>query len=123
MLAREDVFVDRLSIPHLTPRLQQLHFSVVVLQLVDDHSPPAEMSDVFVRRRPAEVDHRTVAQELGDVTAPPLDDLLAAVVIRGHRRSEILRVQATRKLGRADEVTEDHRDLPTLGDRARSRRL
>src|SRR5712691_7637772 len=77
--------------------------------------PHRSLGVVLVRPRPAEVDDRTVAEELGDVAAPPLDDLLAAVVIGGHRHGEVLRIEAARKLGRSDEVAEDDRDLTTLG--------
>src|SRR5207249_4264226 len=42
--------------------------------------PHGPLGVVLVGPRPAEVDHRTVAEKLGDVAVPAVHDLLAAVL-------------------------------------------
>ena len=50
LLPVDDVFINRLKLPRLPLRLHQTDLGVIALQLVDHHSPFAEVADVFVGR-------------------------------------------------------------------------
>ena len=70
---------------------------------------------VLVRARKAEVGEHPVAQEAGDVPAPALHDLAAAVAVGAHQRAHVLGIEAAGERGRADEVAEQHRQMAALG--------
>ena len=77
--------------------------------------PHRPLGLVLVRLRPAEIGEHAVAHVLGDVAAPALDHLGAAVLIRADHLAHVLGIEPRRKLGRADQVDEQHRQLPPLG--------
>ena len=70
---------------------------------------------VFARLRIAEIDQDAVAHVLGDETAVTLDRLGAASMIGADDGAQILRVQACRQRGRADQVAEHQGELAALG--------
>ena len=72
---------------------------------------------VLVRLRPAEVGEHAIAHVLGDVAAPALDHLGAAFLIGADHPAHVLGIEPRRQLGRADQIAEQHRQLPPLGFR------
>jgi hypothetical protein len=68
-----------------------------------------------VRARPAEIGQDAVAQELGNVPLEPADDLGAGSVIGAHDLAQVLRIQARRQLGRADQVAKQNGELAAFG--------
>jgi hypothetical protein len=70
---------------------------------------------VFMRARPAEVDHQPVAEVLRDMPALARDDLAAGALVALHQRAQVFGVQTLRQRGGADQVAEHHGDLAPLG--------
>jgi hypothetical protein len=67
-----------------------------------------------MRLRPAEVREHPVAHTLGDVPAPALDYLSAATLIGTDHPTHVFGIELRRQLRRADQVTEQHRQLAPL---------
>ena len=70
---------------------------------------------VLVGLRPAEVGQHAVAHVLGDETAFLFDRPCDTGVEGADQLAQILWVEAGREGGRADQVREQHRELPPLG--------
>ena len=86
-------------------------------QRIDDREPGPDrpLGIVLMRPRPPEVGQHTIAHVLGDVALPALDHLGAGAMIGADHVPHVLGVEPRRKLGRADQVTEQQRQLPPLG--------
>jgi hypothetical protein len=85
--------------------------------LFDQGQPSAHgpLGIVFVRLRPAEIGEHAIAQILGDVTFEPLGHGGGAALVRAYDAAQVLGVEPRRQLGRTDQVTEQHGQLPSLG--------
>ena len=70
---------------------------------------------VFVGLRIAEVGEHPIAQILGDVAAQADDLRRAALLVGADDLAKILRVEPLGECGRADQVAEQHGQLPALG--------
>ena len=73
----------------------------------------------LVRPGLAEVGQHAVAHELGDVALEADDRAGTGVLVGADDLAQVLRVEAARELRRADQVAEQHRQLPPLGFRPR----
>src|SRR5688500_4363165 len=72
-----------------------------------------------MRSWPAEICQHAIAHEVGNV-APEAGNLTnTAVLVASDDLTHLLRVEAGRQRGRADEITEHHCQLPTLSTRRR----
>ena len=76
--------------------------------------PDRPLGLVLVRPGPAEVGEHAVAHVFGDVAAPALDHLGAGAVIGPDQGTHVLGIEPRRKRGRADEIDEQHGQLPPL---------
>jgi hypothetical protein len=70
---------------------------------------------VLVGPRVAEISEHTVANIFGDKSAGGFNDGGNAAVIGADHRTQILRVEPRRQCRRADQIAEQHRQLPALG--------
>jgi hypothetical protein len=70
---------------------------------------------VLLRPGPAEVGEHAVADVLGDMAPEAHDRLGGGGVVGADDLPQVLRVEPRGELGRADQVGEHHRELPTLG--------
>ena len=70
---------------------------------------------ILVRPRPAEIGEHAIAHELGDVTLETSDLTRHGVLIGAQDLPHLFRVEPLRQRGRADQVAEQHRQLPPLG--------
>ena len=77
---------------------------------------------VFPRLRIAEIHERAVAEMLRHKAIVGRDRLGNAAPIPARQRAQIFRVEPRRQAGRADEVTEQHRELAPLDTRTCRRR-
>jgi hypothetical protein len=84
---------------------------------VDYREPGAgrALGVVLMRSRVAEIDQDTVAHILGDKAVEPRNDLGDGAMIRADDLAQNLGIEARRELGRADQITEHHRELPPFG--------
>ena len=91
---------------------------------VDDREPRPDrpLGVVLMRLRPAEIGEHAVAHELGDVTLEARDLAGDRALIGVDQRAHVLGVELARERGRADQVAEQHRQLPALGIPGRRRR-
>ena len=83
-----------------------------------DHPQPGPhgpLRIIFVRQGVAEIDEQAVAEILGDMPLKAGDHLGAGVLIGAHDLPELFGVKLRRERGRADQVTEEHGELPALG--------
>ena len=83
-----------------------------------DHRQPGAhrpLGIVLMRLRIAEIDQHPVAHVFGDKAVEAADRLGDGAVIGADQLAQILRVNARRERGRADEVAEHHRQLPAFG--------
>src|ERR1700736_760892 len=69
---------------------------------------------IVVRLGIAEVRHYSVTKVLRDMPAETLDCLRRGMMIPGDDLPPLLRVEMASYLGRADEITEKHRQMPPL---------
>ena len=70
---------------------------------------------VLVGARIAEINEHSVSHVFRDKSAATLDDRSDAAVIGADHRAQILRVEPRRQCRRADQIAEQHRQLPPLG--------
>jgi len=84
---------------------------------LDDSKPRADcmLRIVFVGSRVAEIDQDAVTHILGDKALEPGDHFSDGTVVSGDDLAQILGIEPRGKCGRADEIAEHHRQLPTLG--------
>ena len=99
------------------PRLELGGFDIEAADSVDDAQPGSNrpLGIILMRPRVAEIDEHAVAHIFGDKTIEPGDHLSDDPMIRGDDLAQILRIEACRKLRRADQIAEHHRQLPPLG--------
>ena len=83
--------------------------------------PHGALGVVLVRPGPAEVGQHAVAHQLGHVPVDARDLTRDRVLVRPQDLAHVLRIEAARERGRADEVDEHHRELPALGPGGRRR--
>ena len=100
--------------PHLQPRIGR---GVETGHRLDQRQtgPHRPLGIVLVGARIAEIGEHPVAHVLGDKPAATLDDRGGAAVIAADHRPQILRVEPRRQRRRADQIAEQHRQLPPLG--------
>ena len=77
--------------------------------------PDRALGRVLVRPGPAEVGEHAVAHELRDVALEARDLARDRVLVGADELAHLLRVEAGRERGRADEVAEQDRQPPPLG--------
>ena len=75
----------------------------------------ARSASSSVRLRPAEIGQHAIAHELGDVTLETGDLARHGVLVGAHNLPHLFRVEPLRQRGRADQVAEQHCELPPLG--------
>jgi hypothetical protein len=75
-----------------------------------------------MRPRIAETDQHPVAHEFGDKPVVARDDGGNRVLIGADLLAQFLGVEPSRQRRRADQIAEDHRQLPPLGGVMRLRR-
>ena len=85
--------------------------------------PDRPLGLVLVRLRPAEIGEHAIAHVFGDVPAPALDHLGAALLIGADDATHVLGIEPRGQLGRADQIDEHHGQLPPLGFRYPPRRI
>jgi hypothetical protein len=73
--------------------------------------PHGPLRIIFVRQGVAEVDEQAIAQILRDMPVKTGNHLDARRLIGAHDLPELFGVKLRRERGRADEVTEQHREL------------
>jgi hypothetical protein len=83
---------------------------------VDDRKRGAHRAfgRVLMRLRITEIGKDTVAHEFGDITVETGNSAGAGILIALDQAAQILGIEHGGKCRRADEVAEQHRDLPTL---------
>jgi hypothetical protein len=74
-------------------------------------APHGPLRIIFVRQGVAEVDEQAIAQILRDMPVKTGNHLDARRLIGAHDLPELFGVKLRRERGRADEVTEQHREL------------
>ena len=70
---------------------------------------------VFMGARPAEKRHDAIAGEVGDLAFVAADRGAAGLAISVDQGTKIFGIQFFRKLGRSDQIAEQHRDLADFG--------
>jgi hypothetical protein len=74
---------------------------------------------VFVSLRIAKVHQKAISELLGDMPFKGVDDLRASLLVGSYHLAKFFGVDLDRESGGADQVTEHHRELATLGFRNR----
>jgi hypothetical protein len=69
---------------------------------------------VVVRLRVAEASHHAVAEVLGDMPAEPLDRLRRRMMVLADDLAPLFGIEMAGNLGRADEIAEKNRQMPSL---------
>jgi len=84
---------------------------------VDDREPGARraLGVVLMRLGIAEINQHAVAHILGDKTAKAADGVGDAAVVGADDLTQILGIEARGQRRRADQIAEQHRQLPPLG--------
>ena len=77
--------------------------------------PHRPLGIILMRLRVAEIDQHAIAHIPGDEAIEPGDDFADGAVIGGDDLAIILRIEAPRQRGRADEIAEHHCQLTALG--------
>ena len=98
------------------PRLEFDGFDIEATDSVDGAQtrPDCPLGIVLMRARVAKIDQDAVAHVPGDEAVEPGDHLSDGAVIRGDDLAQILGIETRRESGRADQIAEHHRKLPTL---------
>ena len=78
---------------------------------------------VFMGRGVAKIDQQAIAQVLGDMALILLDDLGRGLLVGAHHGAQVFGVELARELRGADQIAEQHRELPPFrfGGRASRR--
>src|SRR6185436_2092091 len=77
--------------------------------------PDRLLSLVLMRTRPAEIDEYAIAHVLGDEAIVATDGIGHTEVIGADHIAQVLRIKPRRQQRRADQITEHHRELASLG--------
>jgi hypothetical protein len=113
----DEIAHDRLPSGNPDPRLKaDLHAGLQARHGLHQLETRAHrpLSVVFVRARPAEISKRAVAEILGGMAIEALDHGSDSAVVHRHDRAQILGIEARGQLGRADQITEQHGQLPAF---------
>ena len=70
---------------------------------------------IFMGHGVAKIDEQPIAEVLGDMTFVVLDDLGSGLLVSAHHRAQVFRVELTRELCGAHQVTEQHGQLAAFG--------
>jgi hypothetical protein len=86
-------------------------------QLIDDADSTVNSASRIILSGDwvTEVHEQSVTEVLGDVAAKALDDAIAHLLIGLHYVAQDLRIEPCGELRRANEVAEQHCELPTFG--------
>ena len=76
--------------------------------------PDRALGVVLMRLRKAEIGEHAIAHELRDVALVAADDLAAGALVGGDHRPHVFRIEPRRQRGRADQIAEQHRELPAF---------
>ena len=74
---------------------------------------------VLVSHGPPEICQHAVSEIFGDVATKARDRAGDAILIAAGQLVHVFRVELRRKRGRADQVTEEHAEKPSIGSRFR----
>jgi hypothetical protein len=78
---------------------------------------------VFMSRGIAKIDQQAIAEILGDIAIIGLERGRSRGLVGTHHRAVVFGIESLGEIGRGDQVTEHHRDLPAFGLESAAARL